>query len=256
MQKLRIFWADSRGKVIAVLTFLWLVTLLFRFQTIYLLAPIISVVGMFLSDGLTSFAKIRVWRVSLSTVVTALLIGLVFDPTAGIIPIITACFLASLSKNFIGKGPHNHVFNPAAFGIITASLLFNRSVSWWGGAWGLVPVAILAIGMTPVLWKLKRFWMPVGFLAVYFLSNFLSGNLNSAIRLTLDGTIFLFAFVMIPEIKTSPGKGYWQYLWGVLVGGIVFLATRFQISITDPLLFALLFANLIGFFSMRYTFIR
>lgn len=227
MQKLQGFWADSRGKVIAVLLLLWL-------GSLHVVAPIPALLGMLLSDAMVSR------HITLSTIVTGLLIGLIFNPTAGIIPIITACFLASLSKNIIRIGPHNHVFNPAAFGIIAASLLFNRPVSWWGASWGIVPVIVLAIGMTPVLWKLKRFFMPVTFLAVYFL-------VTRSFPLLFDGTVFLFAFIMLPEIKTSPGIGFWQYVWGVLVGGLVALGTIFQISFTDPLLLALLVANLVGF---------
>lgn len=73
------------------------------------------------------------------------------------------------------------------------------------------------------------------------------GTIANALRLTFDGTVFFFAFIMLPEPKTSPIKGLWQYSWGVFVGGIVLFQNLFGITIGDPLLLALLGANLVRF---------
>lgn len=241
------FWADSRGKVIVILFLLWIATLLYSFRSTYVFNPVASVIAMVIWDSLFSFIKTRTVHISLSTIITGLLVGFIVDPTGGEIFIITTCLLASLSKNFIGKGLHHHIFNPAAFGVVATSLIFGRPVAWWAGSWGIVPVIILGLCMTPILWGLRRFWMPVTFLTLYFLTNSLASNFTSAWRLTLDGTVFLFAFVMLPEIKTSPAKGYWQYSWGILVGALVYLQSLLKFSFVDPLLFALLIANAVGF---------
>lgn len=238
------FWADSRGKVIAVLVFLWLGVLVFQFRAVFVIGVVFAVVASVTFDSLIIWLRTKARVVSLSTIATGLLIGLIIDPFNGILPITVACLLASISKNFIGKGAHNHIFNPAAFGIVVSSFIFGSPVAWWGTAWGMVPVGIITLGMFPVLWKLRRQRLPIAFFAVYFVSNLLYGTVQSAIRLTIDGTVFLFAFVMLPEPKTAPSQGKWRWGWGVLVGLLVLTQNLFGIAAVDPLLVALLTANL------------
>lgn len=245
------FWADSRGKVIAVLVFLWLTALVHQFRVVFVTGVAIAVVASVALDSLIIWLRTKTAGVSLSSIVTGLLIGLVFDPFAGIVGTLTACMIASLSKAYLGRGDNPHIFNPAALGIVVSSLLFRRPVVWWGAAWGMVPVGIIAVGMFGVLWKLRRSPLPITFLAVYFVSNLFYGTVESAIRLTIDGTVFLFAFVMLPEPKTAPIKGAWAWGWGVLVGFLLLTQSLFGIGSFDPLLLALLIANLYGFLFIR-----
>ncbi|MBI3385763.1 hypothetical protein HY031_01615 [Candidatus Gottesmanbacteria bacterium] len=240
----KMVWADSRGKVIVLLVFLWVAALVHEFRVVLVTGVVFSVGA---SIGLDVFLS-RFWgktaRVSLSSVVTGLLIGLVFDPFAGFVGILAACAVASLGKAYLGRGDHQHIFNPAALGIIASSLLFGRSVAWWAVSWGMLPVVILAAGMLPILWRLHRQWMPITFLVLYYF-------LTRSISLTLDGTVFLFAFVMLPEPRTAPMQGVWAWGWGALVGLLVFIQSLLGIAVGDPLLFALLASNLYGFFFVR-----
>lgn len=245
------FWADSRGNVIAVLIFLWLGILVFQFRAVFVIGVVFAVGASVAFDSLFLWLQTKTRAVSLSSIVTGLLIGLISDPLSGLLPITVACLLASISKNFIGKGPQKHIFNPAAFGIVVSSFIFSRPAAWWGAAWGMVPVGIIAVGMFGALWKLRRQRLPIAFLAVYFVSNLLYGSAQSAIRLTIDGTVFLFAFVMLPEPKTAPMQGKWQWGWGVLVGSLVFAQNMLRIAVGDPLLLALLVANLYSFLYKR-----
>ncbi len=221
---LKPYWADSRGKVIVVLLVLWIVSLANHFQ-----------INLVLNVLLAVFAS-SILNPSLSSIVTGLLIGLIFDPMAGVLPVLVACILARIGK-------HKHIFNPAAFGIMFSSLIFNRPVAWWGAAWGMLPVAIIAVGMLPILWRLRRQWMPLTFFIIYMAA--------TSLRLTIDGTVFLFAFVMLPEPKTSPVQGKWSLGWGILVGFLVLAQSFFGITLADPLLLALLVANTIGFIVKR-----
>lgn len=247
----KVFWADSRGKVIAVLVVLLGAALIAQFRIALVWQVFLALLLTIGFDSTMLLMRSKRWSVSLSSIITGLLIGLVFDPLSGLGPTATACFLASISKNFIGAGPHKHIFNPAAFGIVVSSLIFNRPVAWWGAAWGMVPLIILAAGMLPILWRLHRHWMPATFLIIYMLSQLTHGTIESAVRLTLDGTVFLFAFVMLPEIKTSPTQGRWRWGWGVLVGVLVLVQNFLGIAIADPLLLALLAANPVGYFLAR-----
>ncbi len=244
-------WADSRGKVIVVLVVLWLATLVHEFRVVFVTGVVIAVVASVALDSLIIRLRKKTTVVSLSSVVTGLLIGLVFDPYAGIGGILTACAIASLSKAYLGRGEHQHIFNPAALGIGASSLLFGRTVAWWGASWGMVPVGIIAAGMLGALWKLRRSPLSIMFLFVYFAINLTQGTVASVLRLTIDGTVFLFAFVMLPEPKTAPIRGVWVWGWGVLVGLFVFIQSFLGIGAGDPLLLALLAANLCGFLFIR-----
>ncbi|MBI3577010.1 RnfABCDGE type electron transport complex subunit D [Candidatus Gottesmanbacteria bacterium] len=243
---LKTFWADSRGKVIAVLCALWVASLINHFQWQFVLSVILAVVSIIIFDSFLLWLKIKNFSISLSSIVTGLLIGLVFDPMAGFIPLVVASLFASVSKNFIGKGPHKHIFNPAAFGILISSMIFGWPVAWWGASWGMIPVVIIAVGMLPILWKLRRQWIPVTFLIIYYF-------LSRSISLTIDGTVFLFGFVMLPEVKTSPIPGSWWWGWGILVGALIFVQNLLGLAVGDPLLLALLAANLAGYFLVRQS---
>ncbi len=245
------FWADSRGKVIVLLVFLWITALFHQFRVVLVTSMVFAVAVSVGLDVLFTWFRKKTTVVSLSSVVTGLLIGLVFDPFAGSVATVTACAIASLSKAYLGRGEHQHIFNPAALGIVVSSFLFHRPVAWWAASWGGVSIIIVSVGMLPILWKLRRYVMPVTFLTVFFLTNFFYGTAQSALRLTIDGTVFLFAFVMLPEPKTVPATGAWKWGWGVLVGLLVLVQNLLGIGVGDPLLLALLVANLYGFLFVR-----
>src|SRR5689334_8779486 len=131
MYRFRVWWADSRGKVIATLIALWIAALIHQFQWRFVWIPVVAVLVTILVDLLMSWMRKRQWVFTMSSVVTGLLIGLIFDPTAGIVPLIVACSISAMGKQLIGFGDHRHVGNPATMGIFASSLLFDRSVAWW-----------------------------------------------------------------------------------------------------------------------------
>ena len=251
MGLLKTWWADSRGKVAVTLFVLWVAALIYQFRPEFVWYPLVALLTSISFD--VSLRKVTHgdWHVSLSSMVTGLLVGLIVDPTRGIPLVVVASVLASLNKFFLRTQTGRHVFNPAAFGILTASLLFGRPVAWWAASLGVIPIIILTVGMVPVLWGLRRHMQSATFLLVYFFMILMSSNITSALRLTADGTVLLFALVMLPEPITSVVKGNWRYLWGVLVGVLVVLQQYLKIATVDPLLFALLGANIVGFIFVR-----
>ena len=248
---IRIFWADSRGKVVVALVLLWLAGVLYPFPlSAVLFKPILAIAGSIIADAWLSRVRYGAWFFSLSSVITGLLIGLIVDPRS-VGALFTAVILASASKYFLGFGRQKHIFNPAAFGIVLSSALFNRPVAWWGAAWGIVPLLIILFGMLLPLRQLRRLWMPVSFLFVYGVGLALLSSAESALKLTFDATPFLFAWVMLTEPITVPSRGLWRYGWGALVGALVIGFHVVGISWSDPLLTALLLANIVGFFLKR-----
>lgn len=181
-----------------------------------------------------------------ASLVTGFLIGLVIAPTAKVWMILIAALFASLSKQFIGAGARRHIFNPAAFGIMAVSLIFGTSVSWWGVAWSSWPILVLLPVMFLILRKLNRLFIPVTFLLVYFIYLAAQTTPDDALKTLFDGSVFLFALVMLPEPITSPGWGYFKYVFGAMVAILAIVIPKFLL-VSDNFLAALLLGNLIGF---------
>ena len=245
----KIFYNDNRLKVAFTLFLIWLLAA-WHFKTLAAFGyPLIAVGLVTFFDVLITWFRDKKIYWPFASLVTGLLIGLIIDPGQPIWIVALACLLASLSKQFIGVGIRQHIFNPAAFGIMTTSLVFGIPVAWWGVAWGKLPVLILVLLMIRILWGMKRIWLPAGFLVVYF--TYLSVITKSfSWGLFLDGTTLLFALVMLPEPITSPTSGKLKYLFGPLVAFLAIVLSQVRF-LTDGLLPALLVGNLIGFLIVR-----
>lgn len=198
---------------------------------------------MVLFDLLITYFRKRVWYFPASSFVTGFLIGLILSPQQSIFVFILATFLASFSKQFIRTGEHQHIFNPAAFGILSTSFILHAPISWWGVSWS--PWIILVIlGVSYTLFTLKRLILPVTFLFAYGLYFFIAVGFNAVLPQVVDGTVFLFAFVMLPEPITSPANGRLKYLFGPLAAALsIILGTRE--GLPDVLLLALLLGNIV-----------
>lgn len=245
----KIFANDNRLKVAFTLFLVWLLAA-WQFKTLAAFGyPLIAVGLVAFFDILITWFRDRKLYWPFASFVTGFLIGLIIDPGQPLWIVALACFLASLSKQFIAVGIRQHIFNPAAFGIMGTSLIFGSSIAWWGIAWGKLPLLILMPLMIRVLWSMKRIWLPAGFLVVYFIYLSLATRSFSQDFL-LDGTTLLFALVMLPEPITSPANGKLKYLFGAMVAVLAISLSQVKF-LNDGLLPALLVANLVGFLIVR-----
>lgn len=192
-----------------------------------------------------------------SSLVSGLLVGLIIAPSEKFWIVILAAAAATLSKQFIGAGMRRHIFNPAAFGIISVNLIFGTPVSWWGVAWSPWPLVILMPVMFLILKKLMRLWIPTGFLATYFVYLLTIMAPTDAVNTIADGSVMLFALVMLPEPITSPNRGYLKYIFGPMVAVLAILTGKI-LPLSENFLLALLAGNLIGFlvFGGAKTFLK
>ena len=245
----KVFVTDNRLKVAFTLFLVWLLAA-WHFKTLATFGyPLIAIGLVTFFDVLITWLRDRKLYWPFASLVTGFLIGLIIDPGQPLWIVASACLLASLSKQFIGVGIRQHIFNPAVFGIMTTSLIFGIPVAWWGVAWGTLPLLIITPLMARILWGMKRIWLPAGFLVVYF--TYLSVITKSfSWGLFLDGTTLLFALVMLPEPITSPTSGKLKYLFGPLVAFLAIVLSQVRF-LTDGLLPALLVGNLIGFLIVR-----
>ncbi|MDO8487218.1 MAG: RnfABCDGE type electron transport complex subunit D [Candidatus Curtissbacteria bacterium] len=241
---------DSRLQVVLVLTAVWLLAVWhFRILNSFVY-PILAVGIVTICDLAITYLRSRKLYLPASSFVSGFLIGLIIAPTEKIWVVAIAAIFASLSKQFIGAGIRRHIFNPAAFGIMAVNLVAGTSVVWWGVAWGKSELLILVPAMAWILWRLKRLWIPITFLAVYFVYLSFLMTPAYAFKTLVDGSFMLFALVMLPEPITSPSWGYFKYPFGVLVAVLAIIISKIAPAV-EFFLAALLIGNLIGFLALR-----
>lgn len=189
-------------------------------------------------------------------VVTGLIIGLLTSPNLPWHIPVLAALAAMVYKNFL-RFSGKHIFNPAASGLLTASLIFQQPISWWAVSFQqftplnlLSLIAFLAL-LTPGWISIKimrRGLTVVSFLFVYLIFSLIR-SFTLKLNLLLDPTTIFFSLVMLPEPMTTPSLRREQIVFGLLVG----LAASLLPLPGDPLIFALLLANLGYFVYKRFT---
>lgn len=181
-----------------------------------------------------------------AAMVSGLIIGLLSAPTLPWYHTVAAAVMAMLGKNFL-RYKNRHIFNPAAFGLFMAGLLFMHSVSWWGVSFQtpqINPVSVLLflILLSPgyvSMIRLRRYKILVGFLAAQVL---LTGSLQPL----FDPTSLFFGLVILPEPMTSPNNHSRQLLFGVFVASVAAAGGFIHSGVgLDPLLTGLLVGNLV-----------
>jgi len=206
----------------------------------------VAVLTAVVLDGLIIRYQKKKWVLPYSAVVTGFLVGLILNPSFLAWQFSSVAMVAIASKYLILPGK-KHIFNPAAFSLAAASFIFDNAITWWGVSWSMQLWIFVFIAAGYVLWRLRRIWLPVGFLLAYWIYLSLQGGFS--LTLISDPTVALFALIMLPEPQTSPIKGYFRYTFGVLVAAILIVESIFfpQIS-ANPLLISLITANLAVYF--------
>lgn len=237
--------ANTRLRVAFVLSLIWIVYFLFNVSFRAFFMPLFSIGLVVAFDSLITYLRKRKLYLPASSLVTGLLIGLILAPGEPLYVFVFASALAVFSKQVIRTREHQHILNPAAFGIVATSLLLNVPVAWWAVSWSPWTI-LLAIGASYTLYKLKRLWLPITFLFTYSTYLGIFGGGRAVASFLLDGTVFLFAFIMLPEPITSPAQGKWKYGFGLLIALFASVFGRLTF-LPDVFLPALLLGNLIGF---------
>ncbi len=241
---------DPRIRIALVLVFIWLINLVFHFAWPALIKPLLAVVLMVVLDLVITWVKRGQFYLPTAAVVTGLLIGLIISPNGSFWFILIAVFFAWFSKHFLTIKTREHIFNPAAFGIFATHILGQTPISWWAVAWHkLLIFPIMAVVYT--LFQLRRLEHPWLFLLTLYFYLLIQFSGRQAATLLIDGSVFLFAFIMVTEPMTSPAGGLLKFLWGPMIGGLVFILSLLGAS-ADVFIPALLLANL-AFFVLRRT---
>lgn len=197
------------------------------------------------------FLKLR--RIKLffpsAAIVTGSIIGLVTSPNLFWYQLVTIGGLAMFSKNYLRFGGQ-HVFNPAAFGILFSHFVFSQNVSWWAVSWQQLGIQnsqsviyflmLLMPGLVSVI-RMRRFITILAFYMVYIFFT----------KTIFDPTVIFFSLVMLPEPMTTPFNRTKQFLFGICVAVFSFLI---RFSLPDILISALLLGNIVFFLVLKYHF--
>lgn len=184
--------------------------------------------------------------------ISGLIISLLLVPGAHWVTVVLAPIVASLGKHVI-RYQRKHVFNPAALALVLLGFLFPSVgiVSWWGAAWGWIPLAVIVLSGIVTIFRVKRWKTALAFLAVYWggtsallLSR--GSNVVDLRTLFLDGTLFFFATVMLIEPVTTAYQPSWlrtAFGAGVAVLTLLFSLLGSVLPVPDPFLVSLLLGN-------------
>lgn len=245
----KIIFNEFKSQVAFILLLIWLLAI-WHFRTAnVILYPAFAVVLTTALDLIINRIRARKPYWPSASFVSGALIGLILAPAGSILPIAVACVVASASKQFVNTGLRQHIFNPASLGIMTASLIFNVAVAWWAVSWSQLPLIILVPGMVRILWRMKRLFIPITFILVYLAYYLTIFPPQNAVRSLADGSLLLFALIMLPEPMTSPVVGNFRYAFGTAVALAAIALTRVG-ALPEVFLPALLIGNL-GAFLIR-----
>lgn len=158
--------------------------------------------------------------------------------------------ISILAKHFL-RYKSRHLLNPANLGIFLAVFLLGQNTEWWVASNIYV---IIFLGLF-VMYKLRRFWTPLIFLAVYFILISITGPSITLdfvqTQLFANFSIYFFAFVMLPEPQTAAWTTKGRYVNAFLTALIAVILTL--ANIRTPLIVSLIIVNLFTPIVNKYT---
>jgi Na+-translocating ferredoxin:NAD+ oxidoreductase RnfD subunit len=199
----------------------------------------IALAAAVILESLIIYFKTEDFKISESAVISGLIVGYVLSAEEAWWKFILASTLAILSKHLIRfKG--RHIFNPAAFGIFFATILFHASTQWKGTyLWYIiVPTGLYFI------YKINKIEIILGYGAAFLTLFGMQAYLQRVSLLNIFGYLsYFYIFVMVIEPKTTPIKKMGKYLFGATLSMLIFILTEAGVRL-DVELFSLLAMNI------------
>ncbi len=164
-----------------------------------------------------------------SALLTGLFVALIMSPTEPWYVMASCIVLALCAKHFL-RTQRWTVFNPAAFGLLVAAVLFSSEESWWGALGGLPApflVVLVATGAY-IVGKVNKWPLLLAFLATFYslftVASFLDSNpiIIEAFRPPYINAALFFGAFMLTDPTTAPALYVEQVVYGVLVAALSF----------------------------------
>lgn len=226
---------------IQLIVFLVLFVLYLAFadkEPLFLFTTSIAVVCSVVSESLFVYFKEKKFRVTDSSVISGLIIGFVLSADERLWMFGLASFFAIASKHLLRiKG--KHLFNPAAFGLLSVIILFGSQTQWKGTyLWYiLVPAGVY------FSYKIRKAPVLFGYGLTALLLFGTQAIIHRSALLGIFGYLsYFYIFVMVVEPKTSPVKPLGKLIFGVGVSALIFILTESAVKF-DAELCALLILN-------------
>ncbi len=182
--------------------------------------------------------------------ITALILALLFIPPteiAGFIKLGLVVAIAMASKYVIAPRGR-HMFNPAAIGIVIASVSGLAYAGWWVATPAMIPLTLITGAL--ILRRAKKQFVALAMVVTAVVSLLLQGT-DPVTALTSWPLLFVGAF-MLTEPLTLPPRARQQYIVAIVTGLLMTLPFSYgRVTMTPAL--ALVVGNLIGWwFGQRH----
>lgn len=196
--------------------------------------PIMNAVGAAaLADIIIQRLERRVWIFPTAGILTGLIVALVLSPYESLVIAPATAILAITSKHLFRARLAN-IFNPAAFALVVAALLFDAGHSWWGALpdWNWAGAAVLLAGGWYTANRINKLPLVLVFLGTFYglftAASFIGGpDVASVFRSPDLQAALFFAFFMLDDPPTCPVKYRDQVVFGALVAAVSFGAYEY-----------------------------
>lgn len=201
-------------------------------DALFLVTTLVAVAGAMAADSAIEFFTFKKFILTESSVISGLIIGYVLSNIYPWWMFLLASVFAICSKHLL-RIREKHLFNPAAFGILLATVLLGASTQWRGaGLWYiLVPAGVYFVS------KIRKMEVVIGYVAVFV---FLSGTQAFFQKTPLWDVLvyqnFFFIFVMLIEPKSTPVTRKGKVAFGAAVAILVFILTASRVKFEAELL--------------------
>ena len=164
------------------------------------------------------------WLFPDGALLTGMIVALVLRPQEPAAVVMLAATVAILTKQFI-RTRWSNILNPAAAGLVFATLVFGSGQAWWGALPQLeVLGAVLILGCGYYMAnRLNKLPMILAFLGVYYALFTVAGffgdtGVTAEVFRTPDlQAALFFSFFMLDDPPTSPVRIEDQVVYGIVV---------------------------------------
>lgn len=219
------FFRTPKGLLLIVLAIL-LVLALFV-ESIARVGPGLAgaVAAAALIDVLILRKRHNAWEFPSGAILTGLLVAMVLSPFEPWYVAACSSAFAVVSK-YIFRTRSANVFNPAALALVVAFYVFDSGQNWWGALPDMTPLVGLASLFATGLFiadRVNKMPLVLVFLGSYYLlftaTAFLGdpGGVAQIFRSPDLHAVLFFAFFILTDPPTSPGKYPDQLVCGVIV---------------------------------------
>lgn len=201
--------------------------LFYGFGLSSLLPVLIAVLTASVLDLAIAYFRTKSFAVPYSAIISGLFIGGLLAQNLPLYVYVAAGIIAISSKHII-KINQRHIFNPANFGVLFASVILGAAHSWWIAS----PSALMILLGIFIIWRLKRFDLSISFLATYLLANVIFNwnilkNIHELFLFAVNSAIIIFfSMFMLIEPKTHPAGRKQRIIYGVLVAILLVMFSK------------------------------